>query len=142
MTIHCFKADAEHWPRVKHFHKKHQLSQPLREDALWVIAENETWLGVARFVAIDDHQAWWLRGLLIQPQYRHQGLASRLLQQALTQHPHCTAFAMPHLDDFYQQLGFKAVSPAALADQLQTLFTTYQQQKPTLHVYQHTKPEA
>lgn len=142
MTIHCFKAGAEHWHRVKHFHKKYQLSQPLRNDAVWIIAENENWLGVARFVAQQGNQAWWLRGLFIQPAYRHQGLASQLLQQALTQHPNCSAFAMPHLNDFYQQQGFKAVSPTNLCDELQMLFTTYQRQKPTLGVYQRTNSEA
>lgn len=142
MTIHCFKAGAEHWHRVKHFHKSHQRSQPLRDDAVWIIADGETWLGVARFVPLHNHQAWWLRGLFIQPSYRHQGLASRLLQQALTQHPNCSAFAMPHLDAFYQLQGFKAVSPANLADELQTRFTTYQRQKPTLNAYQRTNSEA
>ncbi|WP_039913322.1 GNAT family N-acetyltransferase [Cellvibrio mixtus] len=51
---------------------------------------------------------YWLRNLLVSPQWRGRGLASGLMMDCK---PHlaplgCYCFALPHLTEFYRRLGF------------------------------------
>jgi N-acetylglutamate synthase-like GNAT family acetyltransferase len=134
MTLHCFCADAGQRARIKHFHKRHQLSQPQHHEQVWLAQYHNELVGVARLVASE--QACWLRGLYILPNQRQKGIASTLIRQ-LQQHTHAElyAFAQPTLQHFYQQLGFRLVTADTLNAELQRRFTTYQQSKPQLQVY-------
>lgn len=64
-------------------------------------------VAAARFVPQSSGH-YWLRNLLVDPQTRGQGLASRLMNECK---PHiaplgCYCFALPHLTEFYRRLGF------------------------------------
>ncbi|MDY0135868.1 MAG: GNAT family N-acetyltransferase [Thiomicrospira sp.] len=134
MLLDCFCADATQQARIKHFHKRHHLSQPLSDEHVWVAQRDGELVGVARLVPCE--QACWLRGLYILPNHRQKGIASALITQ-LQHHTHANlyAFAQPTLQHFYQQLGFILITPDNLSANLHRRFMTYQQSKPQLQAY-------
>lgn len=88
----------------------------------------------ARIKQVD--QAYLLTGVATKPDVREKGLASRLIKQLLaqqTQPIYC--FLYPHLQQFYQQLGFKLCFVDALPEILQQRYLRYCQRKPLLIMF-------
>jgi GNAT superfamily N-acetyltransferase len=69
---------------------------------------------------------FWLRNLLVAKDRRGQGLASALMQQLLPfMNPlGCYCFALPHLEQFYQRLGF-SLQPAHCPGDIQQKYQQY-----------------
>ncbi len=68
----------------------------------------------------------WLRNLLVAKDQRGQGVATLLMQHILPLiHPRgCYCFALPHLEQFYGQLGFK-VQPDHCPDDIRQKYQQY-----------------
>ncbi|MBE0493590.1 MAG: GNAT family N-acetyltransferase [Thiomicrospira sp.] len=127
-------ADTQSWGLIKRFHKQTKLSTPLQTDKVFYVLNNESLVGVARFV--QHHQAWWLRGLYIQPEYRQKHLATQLIEFAFKSlDAPCYAFAQPNLARFYQTLNFERNTPDSLPKELAVLYKRYQTNKPHLQIW-------
>lgn len=81
-------------------------------ERVFVLVNNTgDFIAAARLVPqLSGH--YWLRNLLVDPQWRGQGLATRLITECK---PHifplgCYCFALPHLTELYRRLDF-AVAP-------------------------------
>ncbi len=78
-------------------------------ERLFVLADSSgDFIAAARLVPQASGH-YWLRNLLVDPQWRGRGLASRLMIDCK---PHiapsgCYCFALPHLTGFYRRLGFE-----------------------------------
>lgn len=134
-TPYQFKqADSDNWGLVKRFHKQTKLRTPQQNDRVFLVLKAESIIGVARFV--KQHQAWWLRGLYIQPDYRQKHLATGLIKFALNSlAAPCYAFAQPGLTPFYQTLNFQPKQHTELPTELAELFELYQTSKPQLQIW-------
>ncbi|WP_038125872.1 GNAT family N-acetyltransferase [Thiomicrospira pelophila] len=127
-------ADTLSWGLVKRFHKQTKLSTPLQSDRVFLVLKSESIIGVARF--IQHHQAWWLRGLYILPEYRQKHLATQLIEFALKSlGAPCYAFAQPNLEHFYQTLNFQPQNPTQLPNELAELYKRYQASKTHLKIW-------
>lgn len=113
--------------KVKHFLKVAQQKNWQQNDKVFIALNNQTLIGYARFVSIND-EACWLRGLFVLPDYRRQGIAAGLMQFAhqhlSTQAQQIFCFPLAHLDKFYQPLGYQAIPSTELPE---TLVKRYQQ---------------
>jgi GNAT superfamily N-acetyltransferase len=86
----------------------------------WIAGNTEIVAGLCLTGIGDGH---WLTGLLVAPGQRNQGLARRLVAQALSDNEGPVwLFCDPKLKAFYQQLGFSepvSALPEALAARMQ-----------------------
>lgn len=108
-------------------------------DQLWVAQQGEI---IAALCLRPLAEGYWLTSLLVAPAQRRQGVARRLIEQALAGTSAPTwLFCHPQLRDFYQRLGFSACAslPAPLAERL----TRYQRTKSLLALVRpgEDKPE-
>ncbi|MGC5701368.1 GNAT family N-acetyltransferase [Pseudomonas sp. NFXW11] len=116
-------------PLLNKFYRQHQ--SPMRAASagqLWVIRESEIVAGMSLTVVAHGH---WLTGLLVAPEHRGRGLARQLLERARQQvEGPVWLFCHPHLQAFYQRLGFSLDPdlPQPLAERL----LRYQRSKPLL----------
>lgn len=116
-------------PLLDKFYRAHR--SPMRGPSgaqAWVARRREI-LAVLCLSAVDGGH--WLTGLLVAPCARRQGLASRLVGQALAQTPGPVwLFCHPALADFYERLGFAQTPhlPPSLAERL----ARYRRSKPLI----------
>jgi len=85
----------------------------------WVATDRDIVAGLCLTPVAEGH---WLTGLLVAPEYRSQGLARRLIEQALgSVRTPVWLFCHPRLADFYARLGFVQTPdlPEPLHDRLQ-----------------------
>lgn len=97
-------------------------------DQLWVAQQGEI---IAALCLRPLAEGLWLTSLLVAPAHRRQGVARRLIEQALAGiHTPTWLFCQPQLSGFYQRLGFNpcAELPTPLAERL----TRYQRTKQLL----------
>ena len=106
-------------PLLNKFYRQH--GSPMRasgEGQLWVARRDELLAGMSLTAVAQGH---WLTGLFVAPQHRGQGLAQRLVAQALgpIEGP-VWLFCHPDLQALYQRMGFSSwpCLPQALADRL------------------------
>lgn len=106
-------------PLLDKFYRAHRSPMRAASDAqLWVARAPQIIGGLCLTPVADGR---WLTGLLVDPAWRGQAVASRLIEQALLQQPGPTwLFCHPDLLGFYQRSGFveTALLPPALADRL------------------------
>ena len=83
------------------------------------------WLGAVRLVAQSSGH-YWLRNLLVAPEYRNRGLAGQLLMQSRRAifPKGCYCFALPHLTDFYKRSGFE-LAPAHCPADIRAIYERY-----------------
>lgn len=117
--IHLRQLPAECFPQLNSFYRAHRSHMRVPAGArCWVVGNQEIVAGLCLARVDGGH---WLTGLLVAPALRNQGLARRLINQALSS---CDGpvwlFCDPRLIIFYQQLGFNLSSalPESLADRL------------------------
>ena len=114
-------------PLVRPFYQAHlPYSRPNKADCIAVLRHQQAIVACARLRPIGEFTL--LTGMLVDPQYRGQGLGHQLLQQM---HSHFKpgytfAFALPALENFYLQHGFSLVSTAP--NDIQQRYVAYQQQ--------------
>lgn len=89
-------------------HHGYKVKCAHHERVFALINETGDIIAAARFVPQSSGH-YWLRNLLVDSQWRKQGLATQLIAGCK---PHisplgCYCFALPHLTGFYHQLGFE-----------------------------------
>lgn len=126
MTVtYCEAHDQAFYP-LKHFLKQHAQASPGRGDRHFIaLHAPQQIIGCARLIALDEDGSFWLRGLYVAPNWRHQGIASQLLQfmHLQTQQAGVFAFAEPHLMPFYQQAGYRLCEYSDLPKNLQQRYS-------------------
>lgn len=119
--------------QIKRFHKQYRRPMPEGSDRLFYVHQEQKICAVARFVALES--AYWLRGLFVaQPR---QGMGTALVHYSMAQLQHdCYAFALPHLETFYQKLHFETVDD--LPEEVAHHYQRYQQSKPQLMAWRYS----
>lgn len=113
-------------PLADKFYRSHRSRMRARhEDRVWVAQHTEI---VAALCLRPVAQGHWLTSLFVAPAQRQQGLASQLLEQALTQTAGAIwLFCHPELSSFYRRQGFMPC--ASLPPALNERFLRYQRSK-------------
>lgn len=96
-----------------------------RDEILWVGESQQGVICCVRFKFIGELQL--LTGMLVKPEYRHQKIATQLLQHAIPQiqQKPCYCFAFKELEALYQRAGFITLQPQQLPHDLQLRFERY-----------------
>lgn len=132
----------EQLPILNAFLKRFKQGKAAKGEHHFVIYLDSKLVGTARLIpleSLDNQQAcqYWLRGVFIDPDYRHQGLASILVSELAnwvkTQSTSADIFAFPlaHLLPLYAPLGYTDCSAETLPKPLQERWSRAQQQGKT-----------
>lgn len=104
-------------PLVNRFYKSCRYSAKAgRGERVFVLREEQQILAALRLVPKPEG-FYFLRSMCVHPDYRGQGLGSRLLLgliSVLDQNP-CFCYPFSHLEAFYGQIGFTRREPKSLA---------------------------
>ena len=127
--IHYTLLDAPLWPLMNKFYRAHQSSMKAVRDAqLWVARQEHI---VAALYLRPVSGGHWLTGLFVDPAYREQGIAARLIAEAIkdVEEP-VWLFCHPDLRGFYERRGFSfdPALPYAMAERL----SRYARSKPMI----------
>ena len=131
-----FNTAKEHdFYEIKHFLKRNKTYSANRDDLIYLVRSNNALVATARLLNIEGSDcALWLRGLFVAEEFRHNKIASQLLEHIHTdllinQKTDCIfAFAEPHLNHFYLQNQYQIIEPDLLPISLKQRFTNAQQQ--------------
>ncbi|MGY2291962.1 GNAT family N-acetyltransferase [Pseudomonas sp. SDO528_S397] len=117
------------WPLLNKFYRSHDSSmKALKGAGLWVARDTAIVAGLCLSPVVGGH---WLTGLFVDPAYRGQGLAGRLIGEATaTADGTVWLLCHPDLEAFYQRLGFSQDTrlPQSLAERL----VRYKRNKPMI----------
>ena len=112
-------------PLVNKFYQAHSVrGRANKQDQVWVVKAPAL---IAACRLQDRKSSLFLSTLYVEPQSRGQGVAKRLVLDALAAQQQ-TVFTFPYrnLEPFYQSLGF--IQSHSLPCEIDTLFTAYRQQ--------------
>ncbi|MCP2070881.1 UNVERIFIED_ORG: GNAT superfamily N-acetyltransferase [Pseudomonas lini] len=127
--IHYTQLEEPLWPLMNKFYRTHQSSmKAVREAQLWVARRDEIVAALCLRPVAGGH---WLTGLLVDPAYRAQGIAARLIAEAVKDvNEPVWLFCHPDLRDFYERRGFSfdPELPYAMAERL----SRYARSKPMI----------
>jgi GNAT superfamily N-acetyltransferase len=117
------------WPLMNKFYRAHQSSMKAVRDArLWVARRDEIVAALCLRPVSGGH---WLTGLFVDPAFRAQGIAARLMEEAVKglDEP-VWLFCHPDLRGFYERCGFAfdPELPYAMAERL----SRYARSKPMI----------
>ncbi|GLT17517.1 acyltransferase [Vibrio zhanjiangensis] len=117
-------------PLVSRLYKAYYPSGRAKKDELTIVGKcDQQVVAVVRFKAIEDNRL--LTGMLVVPEFRHQGLGHQLIsyceKHVLQSGDFC--FAYSELESFYQQHGFFTLDSDSLPNTLRGLFERYSQKK-------------
>ncbi|MGY2378436.1 GNAT family N-acetyltransferase [Pseudomonas sp. SDO524_S393] len=117
------------WPLLNKFYRSHGSSMKAIKGArLWVAREDEIVAGLCLSPVVGGQ---WLTGVFVAPAYRGQGLAARLIVDAVAA-AEGTVWLLchPDLEAMYQRMGFSqdTVLPQSLAERL----VRYKRNKPMI----------
>ncbi|KAF1025667.1 MAG: hypothetical protein GAK37_02826 [Pseudomonas sp.] len=117
------------WPLLNKFYRSHDSSmKALKGARLWVAREGEIIAGLNLSPVVGGQ---WLTGLFVAQAYRKQGVAGRLIREAVAS-VEGTVWLLchPDLEGFYQRLGFTQDTrlPQSLAERL----VRYKRNKPMI----------
>ena len=117
------------WPLLNKFYRSHDSSmKALKGGRLWVARDGEIVAGLCLSPVIGGQ---WLTGVFVAPAYRRQGLAARLILQAIAD-VQGTVWLLchPDLESLYQRIGFTqdTVLPQSLSERL----VRYKRNKPMI----------
>ncbi|MFO2462687.1 GNAT family N-acetyltransferase [Pseudomonas sp. 15FMM2] len=117
------------WPLLNKFYRRHDSPmKALKGGQLWVARHNEIVAGLCLSPVVGGQ---WLTGVFVDPAYRGQGLAARLIRQAVAP-AQGTVWLLchPDLEGFYAGIGFsqQTVLPQSLAERL----VRYKRNKPMI----------
>ena len=117
------------WPLLNKFYRSHNSSmRALKGGQLWVARNSEIVAGLCLSPVVDGQ---WLTGLFVDPALRGQGLATRLIAQAIAPvEGSVWLLCHPDLEGFYAAQGFsqQTVLPQSLAERL----VRYKRKKPMI----------
>ena len=117
------------WPLLNKFYRSHDSSmKALKGGRLWVARDGEIVAGLCLSPVIGGQ---WLTGVFVAPAYRRQGLAARLILQAIAD-VQGTVWLLchPDLESLYQRIGFTqdTILPQSLSERL----VRYKRNKPMI----------
>ncbi|AHL32642.1 GCN5 family acetyltransferase [Pseudomonas brassicacearum] len=127
--IHYTQLEEPLWPLMNKFYRAQQSSmKAVREAQLWVARRDEIVAALCLRPVSGGH---WLTGLFVDPAYRVQGIAARLIAEAVKgiEGP-VWLFCHPDLRGFYERRGFSCDPelPYAMAERL----SRYARSKPMI----------
>ncbi|BAZ37141.1 hypothetical protein NIES4101_30620 [Calothrix sp. NIES-4101] len=111
---------------IRAFYKQCGYGGDLSEEALTLMAQLEGQIiGAVRLCPNIDF--FTLRGMQVLAPFQRQGIGTRLLQACIDQLAGQVCYCIPwqHLKSFYQQLGFREVSPNEVPNLLSERFNNY-----------------
>lgn len=127
--IHYAALDESLWPLMNKFYRAHQSSMKAVRDAqLWVARRDAIVAALCLRPVSGGH---WLTGLFVDPAYRAQGIAARLIAEAVNRVDEPVwLFCHPDLRGFYERRGFSfdPELPYAMAERL----SRYARSKPMI----------
>jgi len=117
------------WPLLNKFYRSHDSSmKALKGGRLWVARDGEIVAGLCLSPVVGGQ---WLTGVFVAPAYRRQGLAARLILQAIAD-VQGTVWLLchPDLESLYQRIGFtqETILPQSLSERL----VRYKRNKPMI----------
>ena len=117
------------WPLLNKFYRSHNSSmKALKGGRLWVARDGEIVAGLCLSPVVGGQ---WLTGVFVDPAYRGQGLAARLIEQAVAG-VEGTVWLLchPDLEGLYQRMGFSqdTLLPQSLSERL----VRYKRNKPMI----------
>ena len=117
------------WPLLNKFYRSHNSSmKALKDGRLWVARDSEIVAGLCLSPVVGGQ---WLTGVFVAPAYRGQGLAARLILQAVAEvEGSLWLLCHPDLENLYQRMGFSqdTVLPQSLSERL----VRYKRNKPMI----------
>jgi N-acetylglutamate synthase-like GNAT family acetyltransferase len=124
------EGDAADVERVDAFYESQRRGRPAAPDDFLLLAENDAHeiVGVVRLCQEEGYRV--LRGMLIERDYRRQGLGTRILR-ALEPHlrgQDCYCLPWGHLETFYAMVGFETANEADLPTSLRERLTEHDTQ--------------
>ncbi|MBV4452272.1 MULTISPECIES: GNAT family N-acetyltransferase [Pseudomonas] len=117
------------WPLLNKFYRSHNSSmKALKGGRLWVARDGGIVAGLCLTPVVGGQ---WLTGVFVDPAYRGQGLAARLIGEAVA-NVDGTVWLLchPDLESLYQRMGFSqdTVLPQSLSERL----VRYRRNKPMI----------
>jgi len=105
---------------VLRFYKNNHVSARFKGlDSTYIVKENNQIIAsvIVSQITINNTQCL-LHGLVVESNYRKQGLAKLLLKTCKVNHRPLVLFAAKDLASFYQQQGFNLIPPVQVEDAL------------------------
>ncbi len=117
------------WPLLNKFYRRHNSPmKALKGGRLWVARDAEIVAGLCLTPVVGGQ---WLTGVFVDPAYRGQGLAARLIDAAVAD-AEGTVWLLchPDLEGLYQRMGFSqdTLLPQSLSERL----VRYKRNKPMI----------
>ncbi|GLH50070.1 GNAT family N-acetyltransferase [Pseudomonas lactis] len=107
------------WPLLNKFYRSHNSSmKALKGGRLWVVRDGEIVAGLCLSPVVGGQ---WLTGVFVAPTHRGQGLAARLIGEAVAGIEGTVwLLCHPDLERLYQRMGFSqdTVLPQSLSERL------------------------
>ena len=124
------------WPLLNKFYRRHDSSmKALKGGLLWVARDGEIVAGLCLTPVVGGQ---WLTGVFVDPAYRGQGLAARVLGAAVAG-VEGTVWLLchPDLEGLYRRMGFTqdTLLPQSLSERL----VRYKRNKPMIAMGHITK---
>ena len=117
------------WPLLNKFYRSHDSSmKALKDGQLWVARDSEIVAGLCLSPVVGGQ---WLTGVFVAPTHRGQGLAARLIGEAVASIEGTVwLLCHPDLEGLYQGMGFSqdTVLPQSLSERL----VRYKRNKPMI----------
>jgi GNAT superfamily N-acetyltransferase len=117
------------WPLLNKFYRHHNSPmKAFKDGSLWVARDGEIVAGLCLTPVVGGQ---WLTGVFVDPAYRGQGLAARLIDAAVAD-AEGTVWLLchPDLEGLYQRMGFSqdTLLPQSLSERL----VRYKRNKPMI----------
>lgn len=117
------------WPLLNKFYRSHNSPMKAQKGGrLWVARDSEIVAGLCLTQVVGGQ---FLTGVFVDPTYRGQGLAARLIRQAVAEVDGTVwLLCHPDLEGLYQRIGFSqdTVLPQSLSERL----VRYKRNKPMI----------
>jgi len=120
------------YPLVNQFYKRvYKKGIAGKNEAVFILRDEQQIICSAKLKSIEA--SLLLTGVACDPDYQHQGYASQLVKQLLAQQQEpIFCFPYPHLEAFYQQLGFNHLTVEEAPEAIQTRILRYRQHRELL----------
>ena len=117
------------WPLLNKFYRSHDSSmKAMKGGRLWVARDGEIVAGLCLSPVVGGQ---WLTGVFVDPAYRGQGLAARLILQAVDDVAGTVwLLCHPDLEGVYQRMGF--TQDTHLPQSLSERWVRYKRNKPMI----------
>ena len=120
------------YPLVNQFYKRvYKKGIAGKNEAVFIIKNTQQIICSAKLKSIE--QSLLLTGVACDEDFQHQGYASQLVKQLLEKQQQAIfCFPYPHLEVFYQRLGFSHLSVQDAPEAIQTRILRYRQHRDLL----------